>query len=311
MSAIELFLAAAVVAGTPLLLATLGGIMNEKVGNLNLGVEGMMLLGAVAGFLGAYNTGSVSVALLCALGAGAFGALIYGVLTVSLRANQTVTGLTLTIFGTGMSSFMGQNVVGQTIPGAVKSFLAPVAIPGLSQIPVVGNAFFNQSILVYAGYILAILLFVYYNYTKVGLNARMIGESPATADAAGINVELYKYLNIMAGGALCGLGGAFLSLVYVPAWQENITSGRGWIAVALVIFTGWHPLKAIFCAILFGGLDILGLRLQAAGIQINQYFVDMLPYLVTIVFLVLDSMKKNANSAVPKALGNAYFREER
>lgn len=311
MNAIELFLAAAVVAGTPLLLATLGGILNEKVGHLNLGVEGMMLLGAVAGFLGAYNTGRVSIALIAALGAGALGALIYAVLTVSLRANQTVTGLTLTIFGTGVSSFMGQNVVGQTIPEAVKRFLAPVAIPGLSQIPVIGNAFFNQSILVYIGYLLGILLFVYYKYTKVGLNARMVGESPATADAAGINVELYKYLNIMAGGALCGLGGAFLSLVYVPAWQENITSGRGWIAVALVIFTGWHPLKAIFCAILFGGLDILGLRLQAAGIQINQYFVDMLPYFVTILFLVIDSMKKNTNSAVPKALGQSYFREER
>ncbi|MGL4345010.1 MAG: ABC transporter permease [Cellulosilyticaceae bacterium] len=308
---LELFLAAAVVAGTPLLLATLGGILNEKVGNLNLGVEGMMLLGAVSGFLGAYGTGNAPLALLCALGAGALGALVYAVLTVSLRANHTVTGLTLTIFGTGLSSFMGQNVVGQTIPQSVKSVLAPIAVPGLSQIPIVGNALFNQSILVYMGYILAILLYVYYKYTKVGLNARMIGESPQAADAAGINVTLYKYLNIMVGGALCGLGGAFLSLVYVPAWQENITSGRGWIAVALVIFTGWHPLKAIFGAILFGGLDILGLRLQAAGIQINQYFVDMLPYLVTILFLVIDSMKKNANSAAPKALGQAYFREER
>lgn len=311
MNAIELFLSAAVVAGTPLLLATLGGILNEKVGNLNLGVEGMMLLGAVAGFLGAYNTGNPAIALLCALGAGALGALIYAILTVSLRANQTVTGLTLTIFGTGLSSFMGQNVVGQTIPETVKNFLAPVAIPGLSSIPVIGEPLFKQSVLVYIAYLLAITLFVYYKFTKVGLNARMIGESPATADAAGINVTLYKYFNIMIGGALCGLGGAFLSLVYVPAWQDNITSGRGWIAVALVIFTGWHPLKAIFGAILFGGLDILGLRLQAAGIQINQYFIDMLPYLVTILFLVIDSMKKNANSATPKSLGQAYFREER
>ena len=308
---IESFLIAAVIAGTPLLLATLGGVMSEKVGHINLGVEGMMVMGAVVGFNVGLTTQNAWLALLGAMLAGGFGALIYAVLTVSLRANQVVTGLTLTIFGTGFANFLGQNLVGQIVPEPVKAVLAPKAIPLLSEIPIIGAAFFNQSIFIYLAYIIAIILFVYYKYTKVGLNARMIGESPAAADAVGIRVELYKYLNLVIGGMLCGLSGAFLSLVYVPAWQQNITAGRGWIAVALVIFIGWHPLKAIFGAILFGALDILGLRLQAAGIQINQYFVDMLPYVVTILFLVIGSIRSGGQNLGPKALGENYFREER
>lgn len=308
---IESFLIAAVIAGTPLLLATLGGVMSEKVGHINLGVEGMMVMGAVVGFNVGLITQNAWLALLGAMLAGGLGALIYAVLTVSLRANQVVTGLTLTIFGTGFANFLGQNLVGQIVPEPVKAVLAPKAIPLLSEIPIIGAAFFNQSIFIYLAYIIAIILFVYYKYTKVGLNARMIGESPAAADAVGIRVELYKYLNLVIGGMLCGLSGAFLSLVYVPAWQQNITAGRGWIAVALVIFIGWHPLKAIFGAILFGALDILGLRLQAAGIQINQYFVDMLPYVVTILFLVIGSIRSGGQNLGPKALGENYFREER
>lgn len=308
---IESFLIAAVIAGTPLLLATLGGVMSEKVGHINLGVEGMMVMGAVVGFNVGLTTQNAWLALLGAMLAGGFGALIYAVLTVSLRANQVVTGLTLTIFGTGFANFLGQNLVGQIVPEPVKAVLAPKAIPLLSEIPIIGAAFFNQSIFIYLAYIIGIILFVYYKYTKVGLNARMIGESPAAADAVGIRVELYKYLNLVIGGMLCGLSGAFLSLVYVPAWQQNITAGRGWIAVALVIFIGWHPLKAIFGAILFGALDILGLRLQAAGIQINQYFVDMLPYVVTILFLVIGSIRSGGQNLGPKALGENYFREER
>lgn len=308
---IESFLTAAVVAGMPLLLATLGGIMNEKVGHLNLGVEGMMVMGAVMGFITSVNTNNPCLALLAAMAAGGVGAFLYAVLTVSLRANQVVTGLTLTIFGTGFANFVGQSVVGMVVPEQVKNFFAPVAIPVLSAIPVVGKPFFNQSIFVYVGYGIAIILMLYYAITKVGLNARMIGENPGVADAAGIPVALYKYINIMVGGMLCGLSGAFLSLVYVPSWQQNITAGKGWIAVALVIFIGWHPIKAIFGAVLFGALDILGLRLQAAGIQINQYFVDMLPYLMTIIFLVIGSIRSGGASKGPKALGEAYFREDR
>ncbi|MGL4798390.1 MAG: ABC transporter permease [Cellulosilyticaceae bacterium] len=308
---IESFLSAAVIAGTPLLFATLGGMMNEKVGHINLGVEGMMLMGAVMGFSVGLRTQNPYLALLAAMGAGALAALIYGVLTVTLRANQVVTGLTLTIFGTGFANFVGQGLVGQIVPTPVKEFLAPVAIPVLSKIPVIGQPFFNQSIFVYMGYGIAVLLLIYYKGTKAGLNTRMIGENPSAADAAGIPVMTYKYFNIMVGGMLCGLSGAFLSLVYVPVWQQNITAGRGWIAVALIIFIGWHPTKAIFGAILFGALDILGLRLQAAGIQINQYFVDMLPYVVTILFLVVGSIRSGGQNPGPKALGTSYFREER
>lgn len=308
---IESFLSAAVIAGLPLLLATLGGMMNEKVGHLNLGVEGMMIMGAVTGFIASLYTENPYLALGVAMLAGGIGALVYAVLTVSLRANQIVTGLTLTIFGTGFANFMGQSVVGQVVPETVKNFFMPVAIPVLSKIPLIGNPLFNQSVLVYIGYILAVALMVYYSVTKIGLNARMIGENPAAADAAGIPVTVYKYVNIVVGGMLCGLSGAFLSLVYVPSWQQNITAGKGWIAVALIIFIGWHPVKAIFGAILFGALDILGLRLQAAGIQINQYFVDMLPYLMTIIFLVVGSIRTGGKSKGPKALGQVYFREDR
>lgn len=309
--AIETFLTSAVIAGIPLLLATLGGIMNEKVGHLNLGVEGMMVMGAVMGFITSVQTQNPYLSLLAAMVSGGTGALIYAILTITLRANQVVTGLTLTIFGTGFSNFIGQSVVGQVVPETVKVFFAPTPIPLLVNIPVIGKPFFHQSVFVYMAYGIAILLMLYYTLTKVGLNARMIGENPGAADAAGIPVGVYKYVNIVIGGMLCGLSGAFLSLVYVPSWQQNITAGKGWIAVALVIFIGWNPIKAIFGAILFGALDILGLRLQAAGIQINQYFVDMLPYLMTIIFLVMGSIRTKGASKGPKALGEAYFREDR
>ena len=305
------FLAAAVVAGTPLLFATLGEVLTEKVGNLNLGVEGMMLMGAVAGFYIGFLTDNPLLALLAAMLSGAAGALIYAVLTVSLRANQVVTGLTLTIFGTGFAGFMGQRLVGEIVPDALKSFFKPVTIPILGQLPFVGEIFFQQDVFVYLGYLTAVLLGVYLYKTKTGLNLRAIGENPAAADAASVNVTLYKYVHILLGGALCGLGGAYLSLVYVPAWQENITAGRGWIAVALVIFSAWNPYKALLGSYLFGGLDIIGFRIQGTGFPVSQYFLDMLPYLVTMIVLTVVSMKKSKEKSPPKGLGVPYFREER
>lgn len=305
------FLAAAVVAGTPLLFATLGEVLTEKVGNLNLGVEGMMLMGAVAGFYIGFLTENPLLALLAAMLSGAAGALIYAVLTVSLRANQVVTGLTLTIFGTGFAGFMGQRLVGEIVPDALKSFFKPVTIPILGQVPFVGEIFFQQDVFVYLGYLTAVLLGVYLYKTKTGLNLRAIGENPAAADAASVNVTLYKYVHILLGGALCGLGGAYLSLVYVPAWQENITAGRGWIAVALVIFSAWNPYKALLGSYLFGGLDIIGFRIQGTGFPVSQYFLDMLPYLVTMIVLTVVSMKKSKEKSPPKGLGVPYFREER
>ena len=311
MDGIVSFLAAAIVAGTPLLFATVGEIVTEKSGHLNLGVEGLMMMGAVMGFQIGLTTGSPIMALLGAMIAGAFGGLIFAFLTVSLRANQVVTGLTLTIFGTGLASFLGQKLIGQVTTDSVKGFFRAFDFPLLSQIPIIGRIFFRHDVFVYFGYAVAIGVAIYLYKTRPGRNIRAIGENPGAADAAGINVNLYKYFHILFGGALCGLGGAYLSLVYVPAWQDGVTAGRGWIAVALVIFASWNPLKELIGAYLFGGLDIIGFRIQGSGFYISQYFIDMLPYVVTIVVLVVVSMRKSRELSPPKSLGVPYFREER
>lgn len=311
MQGIVSFLSAAIVAGTPLLFATLGEIMSERAGNLNLGVEGMMLMGAVIGFMAGLSTGNSTIALISAMAAGGFGGAIFAFLTVSLRANQVVSGLTLTIFGTGFSSLIGKKLVGQVTPDSIKAFFVPKQVPGLSSIPVVGDILFKHDMFVYIGYVTAIIFGIYLYNTSKGLNLRAVGENPASADAASININLYKYIHIIIGGALCGLGGAYLSLVYVPAWQENVTAGRGWIAVALVIFAAWNPYKALVGAYLFGGLDIVGFRIQNTSIQISQYLIDMLPYLVTIIILVIISLKKSSKNNAPKGLSIPYFREDR
>jgi general nucleoside transport system permease protein len=306
---IVLFLHAAVAAGTPLLLATLGEILCEKAGNLNLGVEGMMLMGAVMGFIIGYSTGNPMLALLASMAAGALAAFIYALLTVSLRANQVVTGLTLTIFGTGLSSLLGQKVVGQSLPENIKNFFKAVKIPVLGDIPYLGKILFSQDVFIYLSYIMTVLIGVYLYKTSFGINLKAVGENPSAADSASINVNSYKYINISIGGALAGLGGAYLSLVHVPTWQESITAGRGWIAVALVIFAAWNPYRAVIGAYLFGGLDIIGFRITSAFI--SPYLLSMLPYLVTIIILVFISRKKSRKNSPPKALGLAYFREER
>jgi simple sugar transport system permease protein len=311
MEALISFLHAAVIAGTPLLFATLGEIITERSGNLNLGVEGMMLMGAVMGFMVGLSTGNATLSLLTAMIAGACGAFIFAFLTITLRANQVVSGLTLTIFGSGFADFVGQDMIGQIAPEGLRMFFRPYTIPLLGDIPLIGPVLFRQDAFVYLGYVTAILLGIYLYKTSWGMNLRAVGENPGAADAAGINVTLYKYLHTLFGGALCGLGGAYLSLVYVPALQEGVTAGRGWIAVALVIFATWNPYKALFGAFLFGGLDIIGFRMQSLGINVSQYFIDMLPYLVTITVLVVVSMKKSMEKAGPKALSTAYFREER
>jgi len=305
------FFTAAVVAGTPLLYAILGEVITEKAGNLNLGVEGMMLIGAVIGFKVALITQSPWLALEGAMIAGGIAALIYALLTVSLRANQVVTGLTLTIFGTGFSSFMGKNLMGEVVPDNIKLAFADFPLPLLSHIPVLGQVFFNQGILVYGGYIATILAGLYLYNTQSGLNLRAVGENTAAADAAGIKISLYKYIHIIIGGVLCGLAGAYLSLVYIPSWQENVTAGRGWIAVALVIFCKWNPYRVLVGAFLFGGLDIIGFRLQKYSFYISQYLIDMLPYLVTIIILIVVSARKSISGLPPANLGDSYFREER
>lgn len=305
------FLSAAVVAGTPLLFASLGGILCERVGNQNLGIEGMMLMGAVAGFITAVKTSSPIAAMAAAALAGLIGALIYAVLAITMRTNQVVTGLTLTMFGTGLANFLGKPYINLMTPTNVKAFFTAKSIPILGDIPIIGPIFFKQDIFIYFGYLTVLVLGFYLFKTRPGLNMRAVGQNPAAADAASINVTLYKYVHVLLGGALCGLGGAYLSLVYVPSWQENITAGLGWIAVALIIFATWNPYKAVFGSYLFGGLTILGFRLQGAGMHINQYLVDMTPYIVTILVLVLVSQGHNPKNAPPKSLGEPYFREER
>lgn len=304
-------LAAAVGAATPLLFATLGEIYTEKSGNLNLGVEGMMIMGAVIGFVTGYQSGNAMLAMFGAMLAGAIGAAIYALLTITLRANQVVTGLALTIFGTGFSSFVGKNYVGMSAPESVRAIFRTMEIPILKDLPVLGDVFFKQNIFVYISYLLVALTIFYFKKTRWGLNLRAIGESAASADASGIHIERYKYVHTIFGGALAGLGGAYLSLVSIPVWQDNVTGGRGWIAVALVIFASWKPLKAMFGAFLFGGLDILGFRLQGMGIHISQYLIDMLPYLCTIFVIIISTRKDKPEDRPPKDLSVPYFREER
>jgi simple sugar transport system permease protein len=303
------FLSAVIIAGTPLLFATLGEIIMEKVGHLNLGVEGIMLIGAVAGFsIGLYTKNPLLIIIGASI-AGALGSLIYGFLTITLRANQVVTGLSLTIFGTGVSSFLGKSLIGKRMPENIIKFFEPVKIPLLGNIPYIGDIFFNQDVYIYLSYIVAILLGIYLYHTRLGLNVRAIGENIAASDAAGININKYKYIHILIGGALCGLGGAYLSVVDVPQWQENITSGKGWIAIALVIFCTWNPYKALIGAYLFGGLSIIGFRIQ--HLNISQNLLDMLPYIVTIVVLVVSSLKQSKENSTPQNLGESYFREDR
>lgn len=302
--------AAAITAAVPLLFATIGEIYCERSGNLNLGVEGNMMLGAALGFIAAFYTKNPLIAVLACIFAGILGNLIYAVLTITLRANQTVTGLALTIFGSGMAGFLALNLVGNPVPETVKTAFSPIAIPLLSNFPLLG-VLFDQNILVYICYLVTIFSQFYFNHTTLGLNLKSIGENPAAADAAGINVNGYKYVHILFGGALMGLAGGYISLISVPVWQEGVTAGKGWIAVALVIFAGWSPFRAFFASLLFGFLDIIGLRLQAVGIHISQYLIEILPYLTTMIVLVFSDICSKGKNKAPKALSIPYFREER
>ena len=308
---ISLFLQTSVQMGTHILFAIVGGIICERVGNMNLGIEGMMLMGAAVGFSTACATENPLLAVLAAGAAGMVGALIYAVITVSFRGNQVVTGLVLTIFGTGVAGFIGKSVSGNIIPQSVSDAFAPYEIPILSDIPIIGKALFDQSIYVQLAIIIAVLAFFYMKKTRWGLNMRAVGENPAAADASGINVTLYKYVHILAGGFLCGMGGAYLSVVFLTTWQDNVTAGAGWIAVALIIFSTWNPLKAILAAYLFGMLKGLNFKMQGWGIQIPSQFLEMLPYVATVVVLIFITLRKKKEHQPPKSLGNPYFREER
>ncbi|MGD8398848.1 MAG: ABC transporter permease [Anaerolineae bacterium] len=302
-------------AGTSLVYASVGEILTERSGILNLGLEGIMIMGAVSAFAAAYHTGSLLAGIAVAMLVGALMASIHAFLTISLRADQVVTGLALTLFGVGLSSFLGQNLGpgGRPLVGEVGPKFAKVAIPLLSDIPFVGPALFRQDPLVYVMYLLVPVSAYYIYRTRPGLHLRAVGENPATADAMGINVARTRYLYTLVGGMLMGLGGAHLSLAYTPGWTENLTGGRGWIAIALVIFATWDPWRAVVGAVLFGGVNAIQFRLQAAGTTIPAAFLGMLPYLFTIIVLVIITWWEAFSKRVgaPAALGLPYVREER
>jgi general nucleoside transport system permease protein len=299
-------LRAAIPAGTPLLFGTLGEVYAERSGVLNLGVEGMMIMGAVAGFGVAQTTGSVWLGILAAAVVGGLMALIHAFTSVSLRVNQVVSGLALTMVGLGVSGLIGKPFVGQ--PLAVR--LQPINIPVLSDIPILGILLFRFDLMVYLGIALVpALSFVLYK-TRLGVTLRSVGENPAAADAMGVNVGLVRYAAVIFGGVMAGIGGAYLSMAYAPAWIEGMTSGAGWIVIALTIFAIWDPRRALMGAYLFGGVRVLQYRLQPLGISPN--LLNMLPFLLTIGVLWLSSgQAAKKRIGAPASLMSAYSREDR
>lgn len=308
-------LAVTIQAGTSLVYATVGEILTERSGVLNLGVEGMMIVGAVLAFAAAYHSGSVWPGVGLAVFAGGLLALIHAFLTISLRADQVVSGLAVTIFGSGLASFLGQRLgpEGKPLVGLVGPRFHKIALPLSSHIPVIGQALFNQDLLVYLMYVLVPIAWYWLYKTRPGLHLRAVGESPETADAMGINVTRTRFLYTIVGGMLVALGGAHLSLAYTPGWTENLTGGRGWIAIALVIFATWDPARALLGAVLFGGVNAVQFRLQAAGTTIPAPFLGMLPYIFTILVLTIVTVYESFSKRVgaPAALGVPYERGER
>lgn len=284
MESYALLVAATLNAGTVLAIAALGLLINEKAGIVNLGAEGMMLCAAIAGFAAVVHTGSDSVGFLAGIGAGALMALAFGVLTIWLNTNQYATGLALSLFGTGFSAFAGISYVQEKLPER-----ADFAIPLLADIPLLGPALFRQHPMVYLalGVTLALIWFLY--HSRTGLVLRAVGESPESAHALGYPVRRIRLAAVVAGGALCGLAGAYLSIIYTPLWVEGMVAGKGWIALALTTFATWRPARVLLGAYLFGGVTMLQFHLQGVGVQVPAQFLSMLPYVATIVVLALIS----------------------
>lgn len=301
-------LAAAVRSGTPVLFATLGEILTQTAGIMNLGLEGLMLGGALAGFAGAALTSSPWLGLGLAFFCGALMALPHAYISVTLRGNQVVSGLALTMMGTGLTALVGIPFVGRTITG-----FTPLALPGLSRIPILGPALFNQDPLVYFSFLLVILFAWLYKYTRWGLILRAVGDAPRAADSVGISVSGVRYLATLIGAGLVALGGAYLTLSYSHMWNEGMTAGRGWIAVALVIFAAWNPKRAALGAYLFGGVEACQLRIQASGTMIPAPLLLMLPYILTLLVLIFMGFRKKGRglSTAPLSLGLPFSREER
>ncbi len=289
-------------ASTPLLLAATGELVVERSGVLNLGVEGMMIMGAVAGFATAQVTGNPYIGALVAIGAGALFSLLFAFLTLTLVANQVATGLALTILGIGLSGMIGEGFVGQ--PGIRMEGLN---IPFLSDLPIVGQLFFGQDLIFYVSIALVFGVSWFLFKTRAGLTLRSVGDNHTSAHALGINVIKVRYLAVLFGGACAGLAGAHLSLVYVPQWVEGMTAGRGWIALALVVFASWRPGRVLIGAYLFGAVTIGQFHAQAIGIAIPAQFLTSLPYIATIVVLVLIARNRRMTMLnTPASLGQSF-----
>lgn len=302
MSLVASILSSTLNAGTPLLIAAAGIVIHEKSGVLNLGIEGIMLMGAVLGFSVTLSTGSFALGFLAGAAAGVALGLLFAFFTLGMHANQNAAGLALALFGTGLSAFIGKPLQGQALPER-----AAVGIPGLEDIPFVGEALFSQHWLVYGALVLIGLVWWFLFRTRAGLVLRAVGEAPESAYALGYPVLRIRLYAVLFGGLCSGLAGAYLSLVYTPLWVEGMTAGRGWIALALVTFATWRPLRVIAGAYLFGGVTMLQFAFQGMGISVSPQFMAMTPYLATILVLVLISR----NSAwirlnVPASLGKTF-----
>jgi ABC-type uncharacterized transport system permease subunit len=310
-------IASAIFYGTPLFFAALGGIFTERSGVLNLGVEGTMLIGAVTGAWTCLHVGgsawfTITVSILMGALAGGLVSTLLAFLCITLKTNQTVAGLSITIFaGTvGLSSYLANiwKVSKQPVPRPMRK----LDVFGLSDTPIVGPILFHQTALTYLSWVLAILATIYLFHTRIGLQLRAVGESPQTADAMGINVVKYRYIHTILGGALAGIGGTYYSLTIVPQWVDGVTKGAGWIAIALVIFGFWRPDLTLLGAYLFGALQSLGLILKARNIEINGSLLDAMPFIMTVVVLVLVSGGwAHKRLQAPASLGVPYEREER
>ncbi|WP_375260898.1 ABC transporter permease [Palleronia sp.] len=296
-----LLVASLMVASTPLLLAALGELVVERAGVLNLGVEGMMIVGAICGFAAAVETGSPPIGFLVGAAGAALLSLVFAVLTLVFLANQVATGLALTLFGLGLSSLLGQGYVGIKPPRTERLDLGP-----LSDLPFLGRAVFSHDWVVYLSLALTVVIAWGLARTRPGLKLRAIGENHDAAHALGLSVILTRFAAIAFGGAMAGLGGAYLSLVRVPQWAEGMTAGAGWIALAIVVFASWRAGRVLLGAYLFGGVTVLQLNLQAAGVALPVEYLSMSPYVVTILVLAIMSARRARGTAAPASLGKPF-----
>ena len=303
MESYALLIGATLNAGTVLALASLGLLINEKAGIVNLGAEGMMLCAAIAGFAAVVHTGSDLLGFAAGIGAGALMALIFGALVIWLNTNQYATGLAVSLFGAGFSAFVGVGYVQEQIPERLQ-----FEIPWLADVPLLGPALFRQHPLVYLTVLLALALIWFLYRTRAGLVLRSVGESPESAHALGYPVRRIRLLAVVAGGALCGLSGAYISLVYTPLWVEGMVAGKGWIALALTTFATWRPARVLLGAYLFGGVTMLQFHLQGDGVEVPSQFLTMLPYLATIVVLALISRNPQwIRINMPASIGKPFY----